>query len=323
MAGTAGDQTIVDQTSPREIGPHATGLPNTGQQTFERLQDRPGCYTVRQPETPWAPVVFSSPHSGRDYDPAFLASARLDAIALRRSEDSYIDEIFAAAPEHGGILLAACFPRAWCDANREAWELDPGMFEDALPGWVNTGSPRVGAGLGTLARVVSNGEAIYRGRLRFAEAERRVAIGWQPYHDALDGLLAAMRARFGACLLVDCHSMPAHACADRRPVPDIVLGDAFGRTCAPAVTGAIERFLTRRGYIVRRNDPYAGGYVTRHYGNPAAQVHAVQIEIARGLYMSETTLKKGADFARVTADMTGLAEFLAGRAERLMQNMPE
>ena len=283
-----------------------------------RRQDYPGCYTIRAADPLVTPMVFSSPHSGREYDPAFIAAARLDALTLRRSEDCYIEEIFAAVPAHGGALLAASFPRVWCDANREAWELDAGMFDDALPPWVNTASPRVGAGLGTIARVVSNGEAIYRGPLRFAEAERRVAIGWRPYHDALAALIMAAREKFGACLLIDCHSMPAHACADRRPVPDIVLGDAYGAACAPGVMAQVERFLLHRGYVVRRNDPYAGGYVTRHYGRPAAQVHALQIEIARGLYMREDSLDKTAGFARVAADMTSLSLSLSAQALQLM-----
>ncbi len=264
-------------------------------------------------------MVFSSPHSGREYDPAFVASARLDAQTLRRSEDCYIDEIFESVPKAGGALLAARFPRVWCDANREAWELDAEMFEDVLPQWVNTSSPRVGAGLGTIARVVSSGEPIYATRLRFAEAQRRVAVGWQPYHDALAGLIALVRAQFGACLLVDCHSMPAHACADRRPVPDVVLGDAHGAACAPEVIGQMERFLSGRGYAVRRNDPYAGGYVTRHYGRPADRVHAIQIEIARNLYMSEATLQKTDGFHRVVEDMAALADFLSGQAEHLIE----
>jgi N-formylglutamate deformylase len=264
-------------------------------------------------------MLFCSPHSGRDYAADFVASARLPLADLRRSEDCYIDEIFAGVPRHGGTLLAASFPRAWCDANREAWELDPAMFDDALPAWVNTASPRVAAGLGTIARVVANGAPIYRDRLRFAEAERRVALGWQPYHDALGGLIEGIRARSGACLLVDCHSMPAHACADRRPVPDIVLGDAFGAACAPAVITEAERFLKRLGYVVRRNDPYAGGFVTRHYGRPSGGVHALQIEIARSLYMSESSLERVAGFARVAADMDGLAAFFAARAGELME----
>ena len=215
--------------------------------------------------------MFSSPHSGRAYSSEFLALTRLNLAALRRSEDCFIDEIFGAGPELGATLIAAEFPRAWCDVNREAWELDPGMFDDTLPEWVNTTSPRVAAGLGTLARVVSNGEAIYRGKLRFADAEARVAECWEPYHASLERLIAAAQTRFGAAVLIDCHSMPAHACQDRRPVPDIVLGDAHGVACTPALLRAVDQWLTRRGYVVRRNDPYAGGYITRHYGRPARQ----------------------------------------------------
>jgi len=281
--------------------------------------DRPGCYTVHLPNAVYAPIVFSSPHSGRLYQPAFLAQSRLDPLTLRRSEDCFIDEIFAAVPDHGGALIAASFPRAWCDANREAWELDPAMFADSLPDWVNTTSPRVAAGLGTLARVVSTGAAIYRDRLYFAEAQHRVATCWEPYHAALSALVEAVLASFGACLLVDCHSMPAHACEDRRPVPDIVLGDAYGTACAPAVTRHVEQFLGKRGYVVRRNDPYAGGYVTRRYGKPASCVHALQVEIARSLYMNETSLEKNAGFQRISADMSALAASLATEADGLMR----
>jgi len=282
-------------------------------------ETRPGCYALHLPATLWAPLVFSSPHSGRLYESDFIASSRLDPLTLRRSEDCFIDEIFASVPRHGGALIAADFPRAWCDVNRERWELDPSMFEDKLPDWVNSGSPRVAAGLGTVARIVSTGAAIYRGRLRFAEAERRIATSWEPYHAALAQLIAAVRHRSGACLLVDCHSMPAHACDDRRPVPDIVLGDAYGTSCAPAVTRHAEHFLSRRGYVVRRNDPYAGGYVTRQYGNPALGVHSLQIEIARRLYVTETSLEKHAGFERVAEDMSALVESLGSEADRLMR----
>ena len=159
-------------------------------------------------------------HSGRNYPADFVAAARLDALTLRRSEDGFVDELFAAAPAYGAPLLAATFPRAFCDANREPWELDPGMFEERLPPWVNTASARVGAGLGTIARIVASGEAIYRRKLRFAEAERRVRLYWEPFHTALRDLVAATRQQFGACLLVDCHSMPGEQPhhASRRPI---------------------------------------------------------------------------------------------------------
>ena len=240
-----------------------------------------------------------------------MATARLDEATLRRSEDSFVDEIFAAAPEHGAPLIAATFPRAYCDVNREAWELDPGMFEDTLPPWVNTTSARVGAGLGTIARVVANGEAIYGIRLRFSDAQQRVNTCWQPYHDALAGLVEQTVATFGVCLLVDCHSMPSSATAGRRPPPDIVLGDAHGAACAQSATRAIDHFFGRRGYLTRRNDPYAGGYVTRHYGQPSNGVHAIQIEIARALYMLEATLERRPGMARLQEDAAALMAELA------------
>lgn len=276
--------------------------------------------SLRRPARHSVPLVFASPHSGRDYPAEFVATARLDALGLRRSEDSFVDDLFAAAPSHGAPLLAANFPRAYCDPNREAWELDPTMFTDALPEWVNTTSPRVGAGLGTIARIVATGEVIYRAKLPFAEAQRRVRDYWQPYHDALLGLIDATRGTFGACLLIDCHSMPANGGSSRtgaRPA-DIVLGDAYGTSCAPAVTRLVERTLLEMGYVVRRNDPYAGGYITRHYGRPREGVHALQIEIARNLYMDETRITPSPRFDVMRQDMTFLIIALARQARILL-----
>jgi N-formylglutamate amidohydrolase len=276
----------------------------------ETVTTIPGCCTIRMPRVHRMPVVFASPHSGRAYPSDFMATARLDKATLRRSEDSHVDDIFADAPHQGAPLIAATFPRAYCDVNREAWELDPAMFEDTLPPWVNTTSARVGAGLGTIARVVANGETIYGIRLRFADAEARVQNCWQPYHNALAGLIDLTVARFGVCLLVDCHSMPSSATTRNKPPPDIVLGDVHGAACAPAVMRAIEQFYARSGYATRRNDPYAGGYVTRHYGRPHRNVHAIQIEIARALYMNETTLEPSAGMQRLLADSSALMQML-------------
>ncbi len=280
------------------------------------------CQPLRlvRPARQTAPVVFASPHSGRDYPPDFVAAARLDGLDLRRSEDSFVDDLFAEAPVHGAPLLAATFPRAFCDANREPWELDPAMFEDPLPGWVNTVSPRVGAGLGTIARVVASGETIYRHKLRFAEAERRVSEYWQPFHTALSRLIEETRARFGTCLLIDCHSMPAHGCGGRNGVGsvDFVLGDAHGTACSARVTRRVEQVFIGLGYTVRRNDPYAGGYITRHYGRPRDGVHALQIEVARRLYMDETRIERGAGFATVRRDLTSMIAAIAGEASTLL-----
>src|SRR5579875_1382344 len=266
----------------------------------ERLR-RPAAVDVKEPARQTLPLVLASPHSGSDYPADFIAASRLDPLALRRSEDSFVDELFAAAPRLGAPLLAARFPRAYLDPNREAWELDPAMFADALPDFVNAHSPRVRMGLGTIARIVASGEEIYARKLRFAEAQRRIEELYWPYHQTLERLLAATERRFGGYLLLDCHSMPsAPWAAGVAQTADIVLGDYHGKACAPQICEATRRFLVRRGFSVALNTPYAGGFTTEHYGRPARCRHALQIEISRALYMDEQSYRKRPPFDRGT-----------------------
>ncbi|MBK8174131.1 MAG: N-formylglutamate amidohydrolase [Rhodospirillales bacterium] len=256
------------------------------------------------------PAVFASPHSGAYYSPAFLAAARLDHLLLRRSEDAFVDEIFAAAPDFGAPLLKACFPRAYVDPNREPFELDPAMFDSPLPGYVNVSSPRVVAGLGTIARVVADGEEIYRAKLQWDESRKRIETHYFPYHQALQALLAQTRERFGCYLLIDCHSMPSiGGPMDADPGSrrlDIVLGDRHGTSCAPAITALAERVLKGHGFSVRRNIPYAGGFTTHHYGRPLDSLHTLQIEVNRALYMDERRIRPIAGMERVRAAITDL-----------------
>jgi N-formylglutamate amidohydrolase len=264
------------------------------------------------PERPFAPVIFTSAHSGQAYTADLMTGVRLCPLSLRRSEDCFVDELFSAAPANGAALLAANFPRAFCDANREAWELDPAMFAERLPDWVNTNSSRVSAGLGTIAKVVASGETIYSEKLSFAEAERRIFTYWRPFHDTLARLIQDIRSRFGYCLVIDCHSMPSNGQGKRaggRPV-DFVLGDLHGSACASRVTRAAETLLSSKGYLVRRNDPYAGGFITRHYGRPGDDVHVLQIEIARALYMNEAQIERLADFPLVQQQISDLVAAL-------------
>lgn len=266
-------------------------------------------YEIQAPQEQTLPLVVASPHSGRLYPPDFLAAARLEGRALRKSEDAFVDEIFADAPRLGAPLLRALFPRAFLDVNREAYELDPEMFADSLPAYVNTRSPRVAAGLGTIARVVANGEEIYRGKLRFADAVQRIARFYNPYHAALKQLIHTTAARFGHCILIDSHSMPSAGAAEKdregRRV-DLVLGDCFGSACAPIVIDTAERLLRDKGYAVARNSPYAGGFTTRNYGRPRTGVHALQIEINRDLYMDEAALDRLPFLATLAGHMAEL-----------------
>jgi N-formylglutamate amidohydrolase len=276
---------------------------------------------VLAPSRQTAPLVFASPHSGTAYPDSFVRRSQLSALSLRRSEDSFVDEIFADAPARGAPLLRALYPRAYVDPNREPYELDPEMFADTLPSWVNARSPRVRGGLGTIARVVANGAEIYREKLSFAEAEQRITPCYRPYHDTLTDLVTATRDRFGHCLLVDCHSMPSvggpmDADSGRKRV-DFILGDRYGTSCAAAVTDRVEATLAGLGYQIRRNLPYAGGFTTVHYGRPATGIHALQIEINRRLYMDEGRIIRLPFLEKLRTDIGGLIGVLAdfGAAE--------
>ncbi len=268
------------------------------------------------PEEIACPLVFSSPHSGNVYPARFLEQTRLDAASLRRSEDAHVDRLFACAKALGAPMLRARFPRAYLDLNRQPYELDPRMFEDALPDFANTRSLRVAAGLGTIPRVVADAHEIYTGKLKVTEALLRIEGLYKPYHAALEELVAGARLRFGAALLIDCHSMPSilardpalEARAEKRRV-DFVIGDRFGASCDARVVDLLERRLRGFGYNVQRNRPYAGGFITEHYGRPGAGRHALQIEVGRGLYMNEATLAPNERFETVAGHLgVALAE---------------
>ena len=271
----------------------------------------PGVLEVLAPATQSVPLVFAVPHSGRAYPPEFITRSRLDPVTLRRSEDAFVDEIFAAAPDHGAPLLCARFPRAFVDANREPFELDPAMFADPLPEYVITASPRIADGLGTVAKLVAGGEEIYGTKLDFEEVRQRIEAHHHPYHRTLDGLVQATRERFGACLLIDCHSMPSAIARGKSGQVDMILGDCRGTAAAPEATAAAEAALVGLGFTVARNNPYAGGYTTRHYGHPAEGVHALQIEINRRLYMDEKAIARGPGLPALARRMESLMEELA------------
>lgn len=269
-------------------------------------------FEVVEPATLRAPILFNSPHSGVVYPRAFVEQARLDLPSLRRSEDSFVDTLFAGVAQSGMAFMRAHFPRCYLDLNREPYELDPRMFEGRLPAYANTRSMRVSGGLGTVARVVGESQEIYGRRIPVDEAIARIDTFYKPYHRTLRRLMVQMQRSFGLAVLIDCHSMPSSTGArDERMRTDIVLGDRYGTSCAGVVTDVLERELRARGYNVVRNKPYAGGFITEHYGNPGSGMHAVQIEINRSLYMDERSYQASARFETVRADLLEVAESLA------------
>jgi N-formylglutamate amidohydrolase len=275
-------------------------------------------FEILTPRALTAPLVFSSPHSGNIYPKKFLSSAKLDSVMLRRSEDAFVDELFQGVVALGAPLLRARFPRAYLDVNREPYELDPRMFDGRLPVYANTRSLRVAGGLGTIARVVGEAQEIYAGKLPIEEAMARIDKIYKPYHRSLRTLLEEAQRCFGLALLIDCHSMPASSTAGLTQTatasasrPDFVVGDRYGASCAAYMIETVESELRTLGYAVQRNKPYAGGFITEFYGNPANRCYAMQIEVSRPLYMDEKTLNKNRRFDQVAADLTKVAESLA------------
>lgn len=254
-------------------------------------------YSLKMPENKETSVVFAVPHSGREYSRKFMRKSILDEIMIRSSEDAFVDMLFDTAPMYGAVFLAAKFPRAFVDLNRNFDELDPAVIDGLTRPSTN---PRVASGLGVIPRVVSGGRAIYRGKIPLAEAQARIAEYWRPYHDTLHHVLARNRAEFGQAILVDCHSMP-HEALDaisrtgaRRP--DVVLGDRFGASASEAIVCQIEEIFRAQGLHVVRNMPFAGAYIAKQYGRISANQHAIQIEVDRALYMNEQLIRPNGNF---------------------------
>jgi N-formylglutamate amidohydrolase len=269
-------------------------------------------FEIAEPATWRAPIIFNSPHSGSVYPPDFLKASRIDIAGLRRSEDSFMDELIGGLSQLGFPTVAVNFPRSYVDVNREPYELDPRMFAGRLPSFANTRSMRVAGGLGTIPRVVGDGQEIYRERLSVDDALARIEALYKPYHRALRRLINKAHQTFGTVVLVDCHSMPSIGVSRDEPRrPDVVIGDRYGTSCAGLLPDMVEQTMRRLGYSVGRNKPYAGGFITEHYGNPASGLHTVQLEVNRAVYMDERRRERGQRFAQVANDFAALAEALA------------
>jgi N-formylglutamate amidohydrolase len=269
-------------------------------------------FEIMEPAGWRAPIIFNSPHSGSVYPAEFLEASRIDLVALRRSEDSFMDELIGNLSAVGFPVVRVNFPRSYVDVNREPYELDPRMFSGRLPSFANTRSMRVAGGLGTIPRVVGDGQEIYRERLTIEDALSRIEALYKPYHRALRRLINKAHQAFGTVIVVDCHSMPSVGVSRDEPRrPDVVIGDRYGTSCAPLLPDTVEETMRGLGYSVGRNKPYAGGFITEHYGNPASGLHTIQLELNRAIYMDERRRERGPRFAQVAIDFATLAEAIA------------
>ncbi len=274
-------------------------------------------YRISAPQERLSSVVFASPHSGCDYPEWFVRRSLLNAHSIRSSEDAFVDKLFSSASDEGAPFLVATAPRAFLDLNRSADELDPALIQ----GVRRTGhNPRVASGLGVIPRVVANGQAIYSGKMPLKEANLRIDTYWRPYHAALLRLLAESHSQFGQAILIDCHSMPREAVEGALraggKLPEIVIGDRFGAAAHLEIVDQVEAAFVAQGFVVSRNTPFAGAYVTQHYGRPARKQHAIQIEIDRSLYMDEARIEPLPEFEHFHERIKGAIRSIAAIGRR-------
>ncbi len=309
---------------------------NKGQEGRIIAQMQPA-FTLKKPARQTSPLIFASPHSGATYPKDWVEATRLSERELRQVEDAFIDSLFASALTYGAPLLSANFPRSYVDVNRSIDELPINWIEgDWVEGdWVEadapeTGkikqnacvpSPRAAAGLGVIPTAIGENAHIYDAPLSRQASTQRLSL-YQLYHDQLAQLISQTKSQFGYAILIDCHSMPGFSPSGAR-YSDFILGDRYGKSCDPAVIDCISAQLKSSGYRVTRNYPYAGGYVTRHYGQPDAQVHALQIEINRELYLNKISMQKNHGFDKLEQNIDDLIKILTAHHSAHLERAAE
>jgi N-formylglutamate amidohydrolase len=246
------------------------------------------------PEQPACPVVLSVPHAGRAYSPALLRASRLPVKTLEALEDRLVDRLIWRALGLGPVALVARAPRAEIDLNRDEREIDPSLVVPPPPSRSLVQSARSRGGLGVVPSRISGAGPIWLQRLPAHELARRVATIHMPYHQALAEALEAARARWGAAVLVDCHSMPPREGGGGGPA--VVFGDRHGTSIGPDLLEAAVSAAEGAGFQTVRNAPYAGGYITARHGRPEAGIHALQIEIDRSVYLDAAMKEPGPGF---------------------------
>ncbi|MEO7240915.1 MAG: N-formylglutamate amidohydrolase [Sphingomicrobium sp.] len=268
-----------------------------------------GAPSIRPPRGA-LPVLLSVPHSGRDYPAWLVALAAGGEAALTTLEDRLVDRLAWRAIAAGVGAVVATAPRALVDCNRAEDEVDPAVVLGPRRGRI---SARARGGLGIVpGRTLQHG-ALWRRPIGRDELEQRLSAAHRPYHCALEAQLAALVARFGGAILLDCHSMPPPA----RSVPPIVLGDRHGHSAAPWVSAEALRLVRAAGFEAGRNEPFAGGHIVERHGRPAHGIHAIQLELDRRLYLDASLREAGPGFdclAQLIETLAiGLGELLLSR----------
>ncbi|MCC7305770.1 MAG: N-formylglutamate amidohydrolase [Alphaproteobacteria bacterium] len=280
-------------------------------------------YAISRPKSP-LPLIFDSPHSGHIYPDDFRhACAPQD---LEKTEDKYVDDLFASVPRNRGVLLAATFPRSYIDVNRAATDIDPELLHEPWPHSEIAPSARSDAGIGLIRRLVKPGVPVYDRVLGAQEVLQRIKNYYEPYHAALEELIAEAHYNYGQAWHINCHSMPSASARPKQAIGltkevDFVLGDRDGTSCHLNFTHALRDFLRGLGYTVTINDPFKGVELVRRYSNPSRGFHSIQLEINKSLYMDEETGKKSRGYNALKANVEKLVSFCADFADSNLMDM--
>jgi N-formylglutamate amidohydrolase len=267
------------------------------------------------PERLLSPVVISVPHAGRYYSSALHDLSRGPIGRLIALEDRFADMLVDDAVAHDGVAaVVACRARAWIDLNRDPRELDPGMISPSPDSHGLIHGAKVRAGLGLLPRLLPGVGELWSRRLTSAELEERLSATHEPYHRAVGVQLARAKAEFGQAVLIDCHSMPPLPSERGRRKVDIVIGDRFGRSAADPYVDAAMMTIATHGLHAARNLPYAGGYTLDRHGSPRRDIHALQIELDRSLYLDENLKEAGVGLGRCRRLLADIANRLGTMA---------
>jgi len=279
-------------------------------------------YSLSEAKNKTNNIIYNSPHSGERFPDDFLKSCLINQHILLSSGDSFVNSLFEEAKNHGSTLLVNNFARSFMDTNREAYEIDPSMFSGEIDVPLNHNSPKVQLGFGSIAKYAYTRKNIYKDKIPFEYARKRIEEYHIPIHEKLESLLVKDIDKFGYSLLVDCHSMPSfeflgHHVPDK-PQYDIILGNLYGRSCHPAITDFLSQHFLREGFSVILNTPFAGGHNTEKYNAPQLNKHAIQIEIKKSLYMDEATRTPNQYFEPIKAIMSSLCYELDKHIEELI-----
>ena len=261
-------------------------------------------------------VIFNSPHSGSIYPDFFLRDSALSIWELRSSEDAFVGDLFDSATDHKALLLQAIHSRSLVDLNRSPLELDPSLISGYYH-YENT--PKNLAGLGVIPRISSLGNKIYPNKLNHKKAMDLLDTYYFPFQNELSKLVSQTYENHGFSILFDCHSMPSsfrvrNTMQYKINDADIVLGDLNGKSCDPSLTHLVKELFEDYGFAVRLNQPFAGGYITKRFGNPAKNYHSLQIEINRGLYMDEKIMEPNTNFNSFKSQISKILEAICSRA---------